>query len=311
MMQMEISWLQTITANFNAMGHAKTWPGEGLVPQVTGMPSTDGLADALTQPFPSPPESRPQSAIPTPETSVLETSVSNVSSLSDSLSEVFGLQKRPSGPATNIGDMSSQSGGQNATAHAQFGRGSVHARWSRFTEDTNPWLWGPNYSKVHIDRDPFEDLQDEIETKRANGRFILASYFNARTTELRDIDKNKEIDNHTPGILLNDNRENDDKVINTYGRKRIDLCKNNGMILLNGRMRCKRGCNDKGYTCYRYNGSRVVDYTIAELDIIGQITHFEIGKKWHEYDHCPIKFEIRIKVGMENRTKKQNGAAFC
>ena len=118
MMQMEISRLQTITANFNAMGHAKTWPGEGMAPQATGMPPTDGLADALTQPFPSPPESHPHSAIPTPEISVLETSVSNVSSLSDTLSEVFGLQKRPSGPATNMSDLSSQSGGQNAMAHA-------------------------------------------------------------------------------------------------------------------------------------------------------------------------------------------------
>ena len=118
MMRMEISRLQTITANFNAMGHAKAWPGEGMVQQATGMPPTDGLVDALTQPFLSPPDSRPQSAIPTPEISVLETSVSNVSSLSDTLSEVFGLQKRPSGPTTNMSDLSSQSGGQNAMAHA-------------------------------------------------------------------------------------------------------------------------------------------------------------------------------------------------
>ena len=149
----------------------------------------------------------------------------------------------------------------------------------------------PNYSKVHIDRDPFEDLQREIETKWATGRVILAGDFNARTAELRDIDKNIKIDNHTPGILLNDNRENDDKLINTYGRKLIDLCKSNSMIILNGRTRCKRGCNDKGYTCYRYNGSSLVDYTIAELDIIGQITQFEIGEKWHESDNCPIDFK--------------------
>ena len=91
----------------------------------------------------------------------------------------------------------------------------------------------PNYSKVHIDRDPFEDLQREIKTKRATGRVILAGDFNARTAELRDIDKNTEIDNHTPGILLNNNKENDKEIINTYGRKLIDLCKSNSMITLN------------------------------------------------------------------------------
>ena len=60
----------------------------------------------------------------------------------------------------------------------------------------------PNYSKVRINRDSFEDLQHEVETKRATGLVILAGNFNTHTAELRDINKHTEIDNHMPGILL-------------------------------------------------------------------------------------------------------------
>ena len=108
----------------------------------------------------------------------------------------------------------------------------------------------PNYSTAHKSTDPFDELQNEIEIKCTTGKVVISGDFNARLAELRDTIGNIGLNHYT---ILKNSRENDDKIVNFYGRKLIDLCKNNNMIILNGRTRSKYGCDNKGFTCYKYN----------------------------------------------------------
>ena len=165
----------------------------------------------------------------------------------------------------------------------------------------------PNYSTAHKLTDPFDELQNEIEIKRATGKVVISGDFNARTAELRDAIGNIDLNHYT---ILKNSRENDDKTVNSYGRKLIDLCKNNNMIILNGRTRSKYGCDNKGFTCYKYNGSSVVDYTIVEISAVKQITQFEIGGRRQESDHCHIVFNFRDNFDEIRAHKATKGAVF-
>ena len=90
----------------------------------------------------------------------------------------------------------------------------------------------------------------------------------------------------------------------------IDLCKNDNMIKLNGRTRSKYGCDNKGFTCYKYNGSSVVDYTIVEISAVKQITQFEIRGRRQESDHCPFVFNLRDNFDEIRAHKAPKGAVF-
>ena len=153
-------------------------------------------------------------------------------------------------------------------------------------EQTNQyvvWLSFKSHPIIHIgfflppigttstrDTCPFDDLQDEIVSKRCTGQVYISGDFNSRTAEIPDIDMYRDF----PGnMLLCKHRLNNDKVTNTYGRKLNDVCRSNEMAILNGRVRIDGNMNRSNcYTCIRYNGSSVVDYVIAQIEAL---------KLWH------------------------------
>ena len=139
---------------------------------------------------------------------------------------------------------------------------------------------------------PFDDLQDEIVSKRCTGQVYISGDFNSRTAEIRDIDMYRDF----PGnMLLCKHRLNNDKVTNTYGRKLIDLCRSNEMAILNGRVRIGGNLNRSNcYTCIRYNGSSVVDYVIAQIEALKIMTHFEVLEKLVESDHTPLSLTLEV-----------------
>ena len=73
--------------------------------------------------------------------------------------------------------------------------------------------------------------------------------------------------------------------INNYGRKLIELCRNNKMLILNGRVNSEREDISDGFTCYKYNGSSIVDYTVAECSVIEYIKHFSVLEKQVDSDN--------------------------
>ena len=74
-------------------------------------------------------------------------------------------------------------------------------------------------------------------------------------------------------------RMNDDKTINTYGKKLLELLKNNDLLMLNGRT-CFFYTNTRNsqFTCHKYNGASVVDYIIAGPHIFNKILAKSVRK---------------------------------
>ena len=139
---------------------------------------------------------------------------------------------------------------------------------------------------------PFDDLQDEIVSKRCTGLVYISGDFNSPTMKIRDIDMHHDF----PGNMhLCKHRLNNDKVTNTYGRKLINLCRSNEMAILNGRVRVdgnRKRINC--YTCIRYYGSRVVDYVIAQIEALNIMTHLKFWKRPVETDHTPLSLTLEV-----------------
>ena len=77
----------------------------------------------------------------------------------------------------------------------------------------------------------------------------------------------------------------DSSKTNTFGSRLIELCKNNNLVILNG-----RAGEDKGIGKYTTTGHSVVDYMIMSFNILRYLNNFRV----HEFDpllsdiHCPI-----------------------
>ena len=110
----------------------------------------------------------------------------------------------------------------------------------------------------------FEELEQEIFHKIATGEVFIAGDFNSRSADLPDYVAS-EID-YISYPCLNCPRHNIDGVINSHGRKLIDLCIKSGVQVLNGRNLFKANTNQ--YTCFRYNGNSVVDLLITSASLL-------------------------------------------
>ena len=117
---------------------------------------------------------------------------------------------------------------------------------------------------------------------------LLLGDFNARTQSLPDyVICNTEVNNpigfsnelldymNEPNTLLNTGipleRTNQDNCKpNSHGYKRIELCKNNNLYIVNGRV-----CDDKRIGKITGKGTSVVDYDIASLYILQNIIKFK------------------------------------
>ncbi len=82
-------------------------------------------------------------------------------------------------------------------------------------------------------------MENDFSNFLAQGNILTLGDLNARTGNLKDYLMYSTGD-QIVGLDFSDDinlshRFNPDTVINGYGRKRIDLCKNNNMQILNGR----------------------------------------------------------------------------
>ena len=83
------------------------------------------------------------------------------------------------------------------------------------------------------------------------------------------------------------------QTVNKYGRCLVDLCNSNNLSILNGRT---RGDVLGKFTCYKSNGSSVIDYATVSSDLMKQVTYFS-GLPLSVYScHCPISFALKTKA---------------
>lgn len=151
----------------------------------------------------------------------------------------------------------------------------------------------PERSTYQIDGCYFDQLQNEITDKSASGRVMLCGDFNAHTGELEDFIRDIEVNDNQP---ITTHRFNKDTKVDLFGRLLIDLCKNTGLQILNGREPFARETTK--FTCHRpagknkKEGKSTVDYLITCPDMAKHIKSFIVMDKRVDSDHCPLVFEV-------------------
>ena len=133
-----------------------------------------------------------------------------------------------------------------------------------------------------------------------NHDIFLCGDFNARTSNLPDFitDEYTVFNGGQPNfvcsdILADSQRYNIDTKANTYGELLLELCKNTGLIIANGRL-----YQDKhrgSFTFFNRNRSSVIDYMLLEPNYLSMIKNFAIIPKLVECDHCPIEFSLKVQ----------------
>ena len=128
-----------------------------------------------------------------------------------------------------------------------------------------------------------EDLEREIFKFASKGKIVLQGDFNARCSNLQDAvifskyfsENNDIIDiptNSDPNIPK---RNSSDTVSNTTGKKLIDLCIMSDLNIVNGR---KNGDLFGEKTCFRWNGSSLIDLVICSSSLFTTISYLQVGE---------------------------------
>ena len=114
----------------------------------------------------------------------------------------------------------------------------------------------------------WEILEDSIlQYSRHNGDIVIIGDLNSRTGTLSDVlEMSPEIDDFTSNLNFDEinTRISKDSVINQYGRRLVDVCTHNELVILNGRV---LGDLQGQYTSYHYNGASVIYYCIVTRNL--------------------------------------------
>ena len=159
---------------------------------------------------------------------------------------------------------------------------------------------------------PFEELESCVNKYLSKGEVLIIGDLNARTGRLPDFivnDSSKYLPIKDQGLpyptdLPMSPRLNEDKVVNSFGRKLTEMCQSVGLRILNGR---KMGDLHGSITCYKYNGKSLVDYGISSATIFEQIDYFKVLTSEDVLDttlsdHYPIK--ISLSCSLNNKIDK-------
>ena len=123
------------------------------------------------------------------------------------------------------------------------------------------------------------------------GEIVVQGDFNAYTNTAPDFVKSddnqfpKSSDNNYFIVSFMSRNNQDKKATNKSGKLLIELCKEAGLRILNGRT---IGDLHGKYTCITYNGCSLVDYTLVLENMLQYIGHFTVHDITPISDHSPI-----------------------
>ena len=162
------------------------------------------------------------------------------------------------------------------------------------------------YHSVHM----FDDMASDIthfKAKYRNAQICLMGDFNSRTGVEPDMFNEEErwfeeqlglneLAEETDAEQCNEyrGRQNEDTAMNQNGRRLINVCKENGLLIVNGRT---SGDMRGAITCFNRNGGRSsVDYAIVSRALLPQVEEFQVGEfnPMLSDTHCPIKLTLKL-----------------
>ena len=141
----------------------------------------------------------------------------------------------------------------------------------------------------------FSILLSKIEKYSCLGEILIQGDFNAythTTPDFVELDDSSYPNSDDTNYFIDTckSRNNfDTKKPNKSGKLLLDLCKESGIRILNGRT---SGDIFGKYTCHKYNGSSTVDYAVASANLLPIICNFYVHDFTTLSDHCSISCTI-------------------
>ena len=170
--------------------------------------------------------------------------------------------------------------------------------WATITNPDNNclihmgFIYIPPTNSSYSSKDVFGELENEISIKKATGRVLLAGDFNSRMpANFKDYVMNLDDYNYEP---ITTSRKNEDPNINSYGIRLLEMCRNTGIQIVNGRE--PHSSLTSCRTCYKWNGASTVDWLLSEPSFFNHIAKFSIMEKRIDSDHRALYFEIKTNV---------------
>jgi hypothetical protein len=100
-------------------------------------------------------------------------------------------------------------------------------------------------------------------------------------------------------------RSNKDKTLDLNGRRLLDLCRNSGLIIANGRLGSDAGIGE--FTYCSHMGRSVVDYLLLAQGDFKYVSHFEVLPFNEFSDHAPLSFSLH-STGTANHMSGNNSS---
>ncbi|CAG2234819.1 unnamed protein product [Mytilus edulis] len=123
------------------------------------------------------------------------------------------------------------------------------------------------------------------------GDILIQGDFNAYTNTMPDFIVNDEKSHSSNDDVfykfdISLPRNNlDNKRINNSGKHLLNMCKESGLRILNGRTTCDLFGRP---TCITYNGCSLVDYSIVSNELFNSVGFFQVHEFTALSNHCPI-----------------------
>ena len=88
-------------------------------------------------------------------------------------------------------------------------------------------------------------------------------------------------------------RKSDDQMINENGKKLHNICKNDNLFIVNGRIGSSKQCK---FTCHTARGQSVVDYIIMDGETLCKVAKFSVDDVTPLSDHSSVRVTLNTQV---------------
>lgn len=177
-------------------------------------------------------------------------------------------------------------------------------------------IYVPHENSKYFESNTFDRLQDDLTSIQATYQslpILMLGDFNSRTSNVIDIIKK---DDNADMYELGDDecsedfiatgkcnvlRSNEDKVINSNGKKLLEFCKGTGLCIVNGRCGLDKGIGK--YTFSKENQNSTIDYALIQAKYFDNIKNFYID----QFDPClsdahhPLCVDIHFEMSSRRR----------